>query len=106
MYQKSVTNQQFRKCDEKNFGMSPLCNLSSTSLEPQIWGQAVLNQLNGSKVNSHIQKSVRYLFPTVLQNDIFVNSVREYDAYEDDIAILTVFFESSTVLQYTTKQSC
>ena len=108
VYQKSVTNQQFRKCDEKNFGMSPLCNLKNLGVlsRPQIWGQTVLSQLNGSKLNtSNVQSNVRYLYPTLLPNDIFINSMREYDAFENDIAILSVFFESSTVLQYTTKQS-
>ncbi len=108
VYQKSVTNQQFRKCDEKNFGMSQLCNLSRASglPEPQIWKQAILSQINESKLNtSHIKTNIRYLYPTVLQNNIFINSVREYDAYENDIAILSVFFESPTVMQYTTKQS-
>ncbi len=32
-------------------------------------------------------------------------SVTKYDAYEQDIAILNVFFETPTVLEYTTKQS-
>ncbi len=108
VYQKSITNQQFRKCDEKNFGMSPLCNLDKSAIlpKPQIWGQAVLNQLNGSKFNtSHIEKNIRNLNPTLLQDNIFKNLEREYDAYENDIAILSVFFESSTVLQYATKQS-
>jgi hypothetical protein len=38
---------QIRKCDEKNFGVSPLCNLDlrANLPKPQIWGSAVLDQM-------------------------------------------------------------
>ena len=37
-----------RKCDEKNFGVSELCNLEKTSTlpQPQIFGTQVLDQVS------------------------------------------------------------
>ncbi len=59
--------------------MSQMCNLKNSGVltKPQIWGQAVLSQLNDSKIDtSHIQQNVRYLYPTLLNNGIFTNLVR------------------------------
>ncbi len=43
----------FRNCDEKNFGVSTLCNLdlSAGLPKPQIWGTQVLEQLNYTPEN-------------------------------------------------------
>ena len=39
------------------------------------------------------------------KNNFITDSVLEYDAFDKDIAILNVFFETPTVLEYTTKHS-
>ena len=38
-------------------------------------------------------------------DNLVTNKVIEYDAYERDIALLNVFFETSTVLEYTSEPS-
>ena len=38
-------------------------------------------------------------------DNLVTNKVIEYDAYERDIAILNVFFETPSALEYTTGQS-
>ncbi len=54
---------------------------------------------------SKIVSSRRFLNARWFQNDFGTNSVLEYDAFDKDIAILNVFFETPTVLEYTTQQS-
>jgi hypothetical protein len=36
---------------------------------------------------------------------MFTKLRRDYDAYDEDISVLSVFFESPTAIQYSTKQS-
>ena len=110
IYQKSVSVQPFRICDEKNFGMSRLCSLENVELKPQIWGKQVLEQLSGSKYNltklkASVKSSQRFL--KMITNDaiVFTNISRTYDAFEKDISMLNVFFDSPTALKYSTKGS-
>ena len=108
IYQQSISTQLFRGCDEKNFGMTDFCN--SQARAPQIWATQVLKQLNGSNLNMTIvnamaKSSIRYLTPQSTNQFIFSELSRSYDAYEKDISVLSVFFSSPTVMQFSTKQS-
>ena len=110
IYQPIFSTQKFRECDEKNFGMSKLCNLEAYQIQPQIWGKQVLDQLvrskgNMTKLQEKIQSSQREILPIYFPGYIFTNLTRLYNAYEKDIAVLNVFFASPTVMEYTTKPS-
>ena len=50
IYQQSMTTSPFRKCNEKNFGMTMSCDLDSTveSWKPQIWATQVRRCTQGS----------------------------------------------------------
>jgi hypothetical protein len=85
IYQHSISIQPFRPCDERNFGMSELCNFENENPNPQIWGQQVLSQLNSSQLQTRIS-SQRFLNPRLFNSTIFENMKREYDAFEKDIA--------------------
>ena len=106
IYQATISAQKFRVCDEKNFGMSDLCDLSAMGIKPQIWGTQVFEQLssasNNNKILQIVQSSQRMVKP---ENSIFSNLSRSYDAYKKDIAVLNVFFSSPIGLEYTTKES-
>jgi hypothetical protein len=105
--------QRFRKCDEKNFGVSDLCNLELTGSlpHPQIFGTQVLDQLksttNGSMpvFAANVSSQKRYLKRTILMDNVFSSLDREYNAYDDDIAILNVYFDTSSVMQFGTQAS-
>jgi hypothetical protein len=56
-------------------------------------------------LRSKIFSSRRFLKPRWYKDNFVTNSVYEYDAYESDIAILNVFFETPTILEYTTQHS-
>ena len=109
----SLTAQPFRKCDEKNFGVSLLCNLELTNTlpQPQIFGTQVLDELNSTSNGSipsyaaSVKSRKRYLKRTIMMNNVFSALEREYDAYEDDIAILNVYFDTVSVMQFGTQES-
>ena len=110
IYQKSMSVQPFRICDEKNFGMSRLCSLENVELNPQIWGKQVLEQLSGSRYNltklkASVKSSQRFLKMVTLDKNVFTNISRTYDAFQNDISMLNVFFDSPTALKYSTKVS-
>ena len=44
IYQKTISTQPFRVCDEKNFGMSQLCSLEAIIIKPQMWGKQFLDR--------------------------------------------------------------
>ena len=116
IYQYTASFQPFRKCDEKNFGVSELCNLEMTSSlpEPQIFGTQVLDQLNttnGSNPGSipsyaaNVTSSLRYLKRTMVMGNVFDKIDREYDAYDSDIAMLNIYFDAVSVMQFGTQES-
>ena len=70
--------------------------------------------MNITKLKEVNRPSQRTLKPYVLDNYLFSNNNNNnnnnngshtYDAYEKDIAMLNVYFESPTALSYSTKQS-
>ena len=107
IYQQTISTQEFRGCDEKNFGMTDLCSLMSLNPKPQIWATEVLGQLGNDipELKNIVTSSQRFVKPQNSENYLFDNLSRSYDAYKKDIAILNVFFSTPTALQYSTKQS-
>ena len=87
IYQKTISAQPFRPCNEKNLGMTDFCSFEGAFLDPPIWGQQVLDQLNDSGINfvdlgKVIKTSKRTLNPVLYNQSIFTKVEREYDAFE------------------------
>ena len=111
LYRASVTAAPFRRCDYKNLGTSQLCNFED-KLNPPIWGQQVLSQYSSEAedgVPDYISKAIITNMRRYADKDkasgtpVFTASnekAPEYDAYKKDIAMVTFFFESTTVLEY------
>lgn len=109
IFTSSVTAAPFRRCDYKNLGISFLCNFDE-KIEPPIWGQSVIDQYKADTddlpeyVSQYVRSNRRqYANPQAAGKAIFqaINQQNPtYDAYEKDIAMVTFFFESSSVFQY------
>ena len=110
LYRASVTAAPFRRCDYKNLGTSQLCNFED-KLNPPIWGQQVLSQYKSEAadgVPDYISKFIstnmrRYADSRASGKPVFTASNDEnpeYDAYKRDIAMVTFFFESTTIFDY------
>jgi hypothetical protein len=99
-----MTTVPFRRCDESNFGVSKFCNLEDSKLpEPKIWGQQVLDEYTSleSTIPDYIEH-IKSNFRSFPENVVFKNNkmAEVYDAYENDIATVQIFFETPTVFQY------
>jgi hypothetical protein len=108
-YQQSLSTIPLRKCNEKNFGLSTLCNLNPEAMvpKPQIWAKQVLDQFSkdGEIPNylSDLQSSQRSLKSSVSMQNIFTEISRDYDAYDRDIAMVSVYFDTPVALQFGTQ---
>lgn len=109
IYTSSVTAAPFRRCDYKNLGVSFLCNFDA-NIEPPVWGQNVVDQYLSDigKLPDYVQNFVtsnrrKFADPKASGNQIFKKANEDgpdYDAYQKDIAMVTFFFETSTVFEY------
>jgi amiloride-sensitive sodium channel len=107
VYQPIISAQEFRACDEKNFGMSELCSFESIDAWPQIWGNQVLDQINGTNITQNnvtdkIKSSIRTKQLFLASDYTFTTLPKTYDAYKDDIAVVNVYFSSPTVMKFST----
>ena len=103
IYKHSVTTQPFRRCDERNWNLSDLCKIDTEVKKPQIWGRQFIEQFNRKNITipaSFVESSKRTIKKSYLLSNFFEDLPAEYDAYEKDIAVLTVFFDSTTVMKY------
>ena len=117
----------FRRCDYKNLGVSFLCNfeeqIQGQQIQPPIWGQNVLKQYLDeiNEVPEYLESLARnsnkrlFADEQASGNQIFAAAnvdvdqsgekiPKSYDAYERDIAMVTFFFETNTVFEFSRDQ--
>ena len=105
---------QLNRCKKNNFGQQPSFGekvldywpKDSIEISPQIWGKQVLDQLSGLKLDimSKIKSNLRTMIPYYQVKEFtFSNISRVYDAYKEDIAVVNVYFSTSTVMVYSTR---
>lgn len=115
-YTASVSASPFRKCDYKNMGLTALCNLGGSGdelgdVEPPMWGESVINQYRraaGGNIPDYIDHTVHtnerhYIKGNKLDSAVFSASYdanEKYDAYQRDIALVTFYFETNTVFEF------
>jgi len=106
-YKTFVTTEKFRQCDEQNFRVSRLCDPSNflTLTQPYLF------------YNSDVNKTIPYISPPWRQSlgyskyrfkrvipDIITRVVEKtynkIDAYNEDIAKVSLFFDSNVVLVF------
>jgi len=103
VYYSKVSTQPFRKCDEKNLGMSPFCDVGNDDLpKPQIFGDQVLQEYNHINKSGTFLNQIKSNTRIPVRANTFHTNDTGYNAYEHDFALLTVFFESPEVLRFFT----
>jgi len=104
-YKQVLSWEPFRNCDEKNFVISPLCsfNLKNPDM-PFIFQSDLMYNLSSKQpffksylISNSTKMRFKYFMGTTL--DYSLNGT-EYNAFLEDIAIATFFFDSSTVLKF------
>ena len=106
IYDQRVTTQPFRRCDERNLELTDFCTIEEDLwISPQSWAQPVLDhyKANGGKVPLYLSKlvsSTRTIKDSRVLNNFLPGLSKDYDAYQKDIAVLKVFFDSPTLMQF------
>ena len=110
LYSQTTTAVPFRRCDNKNLGVSRMCNMQDADVaQPPIFGHQVYQEYvdegagNMEGMPRYIKQRFRILNSNRVFtfNDIFsISNNMSYDAYEKDIATVEFFFQSPTVFQY------
>ena len=91
----SASSAPFRPCSSLNRGLSKLCKYSS-DISPAMSSEQILQEY------SHLQKVPRYL-QKFQEGDSSIRTLSngvEYDAYKEDIAIVHIYWDTSSVLQF------
>ena len=101
VYHSTVTTAPFRICENSNLGAAKFCNFDDDSFpEPKIWARQVIEEflnVTAPDLVKNLSSSKR----TYYRNpDIFPKLTKTYDAYDKDIAVVQVFFESPTVFHF------
>ena len=78
-------------------------------ITPEIWGRQVLENFAKKSGGipaymSYIQNSKRTIKDSYLLRNFFSGNSKEYDAYDKDIAVLNVFFGTSTVMSFNSQK--
>jgi hypothetical protein len=111
IYDQKVTTQPFRQCDERNLGLTDFCTVEvKPSIRPQLWAREVIEGFvkKGGKIPDYLSGIVsgkRTIKNSYVLQDFFPGLLKEYDAFVKDIAVIKVFFDSSTVMQFRSKPS-
>ena len=111
IYSQSVTTQPFRKCDERNMEVTPMCSLLNKEyISPPIWGQQVYDSFNVDPSNvpdflANITSNIRTIKKSYQLHDFFKGMSNHYDAFEEDIAVLNVYFDTTTVMLFQTQST-
>jgi len=111
-YRYTVSTEPFRQCDEKNFGQGFFCSYGGkeSDLKPEIWGSQALAQMNKTwpiipSYAQLIETNYRKFESLKLARTLFTSIKRDYDAFEKDISVLSVYFESPTAMNFVNQAS-
>ena len=121
-YKASVSSAPFRNCDQTTLGVSPLCDLSSGGslmMNPPSFGQMIHDEYeiynNGTLPNfikdqkGQLSNIRKYVSSDEDVRNLVFRAQREkkleYNAFEEDIAIVNFYFDDSTIMQYNTFQT-
>jgi hypothetical protein len=79
-------------------------------IRPEIWGRQVLENFQQTQGNipsylSFVDSSKRTIKNSYVLTNFFRGLTKDYDAYEKDIAVLEVFFDTSTVMKFQSQKS-
>merc|ERR1719206_593847 len=109
-YSYTLSMAKFRRCDQRNLNYSPLCSLTP-KFSPAPWQKSIIDIY---KLAESIPVYVRQLdgverdyYPTTIarEREIMESYTSEeysqtYNAYENDIAVLYVYFGQPTTTEY------
>ena len=103
-YNRKITSEPFRNCDEKNFGVSNFCNYKRQFIQPKLWSRVIISEDNLGR-NFIDDDSDWWRANTILMTNLFSYLNNSYDAFEQDIAVVNVFFDKPTAIEFQNQAS-
>ena len=110
-YSYTLSTARFRRCDQRNLNYSPLCSLQP-KFSPPAWQKSVLDiyQAGTGRVPGYIKELdgvEREYYPSlearrreVMESFTTDQYQQTYNAYDNDIAVLYVYFGQPTTTEY------
>ena len=86
--------------------VTPTCSLLNKEyISPPIWGQQVYDSLSVDSSNvpeflANITSNIWTIKISYLLHDFFKGMSNHYNAFEEDIAVLNVYFDTTTFSNY------
>lgn len=107
-YEPTINTIPFDDCDFTNVGVSRFCSFNQKRQSPmnERFATQVQNEIIANKVNYEDMDYIQNLDSSIRVNDmnlnvggISENNITQYDAFDKDIAMVSIVYQDSTVTQ-------
>ena len=109
-YSYALSMAKFRRCDQRNLNYSPLCSLTP-KFSPVPWQKSIRDIYEVTENIPNYVEMLEYVereyYPTslarereIMESYTYDDYTQTYNAYEQDIAILYVYFGQPTTTEY------
>ena len=109
-YEPTLNTIPFDDCDFTNVGVSRFCSFNQKRQSPmnERFATQVQNEITANMVNYEDMDYIQNLDSSIRVNDMSLNmdgfshtNVTQYDAFDKDIAVVSIVYQDSTVTQIT-----
>ena len=107
-YRYTITSAPFRKCSDLNVGVSTYCMFKGRSqITPKMWASQVLGEYGSNRPLKlqDLPSNRRSYSPSLIFPKQSKSNGADYDAYDEDIAVVNVFFETPVVFQFSSQMA-
>ena len=103
-YDSTISYSKLPKCDHTDIGSNELCDLVSNSINPPRWSELATKTYEKANLDppTYVVNNSTRLTNKRYNYKLNRDELEEYDAFEEDIAVLHVFFGNSFGTQYKT----
>jgi len=103
-YKSKLTTEPLKDCDEKNVGVSPLCSFNKNATQPTLWSKETVWK-NASSKSVRDNGSYWWRVDKMYMANMMTTIDKSYNAFEKDIAIVNVFFDTPTATEFRNQAS-
>ena len=104
-YEETMSYAKLPRCDHTNIGSNQLCDLFNGDVNPPPWADVAVNQYRAINrtVPAYVVNNSSRLANYRRMSETYYEGQDTYNAFEEDIAILNIFFGQRYIKKYTTE---